>query len=317
MPAELNQQYAHVAACYSSPQTQFRFLLLIFTVIIFLIIRILKLGLNNPKRPVPPQLSKLIIAVIKLVLWIQIIPILVNRVGIAVDSLVAVVTAIALTIGMSLRPNAENFVAGVALMLEKPVELGDLVTLGGATGKAITGKVTTLGLALTTVQESDGNTVMIPNMKIFQGPMVNFSTAGRARIDVDFELLPTVRISEARECMLEVLSHLELVLPEPPPAVILKDVTQTSLKVVARFWVEPSKVFSANFPVREALHEALAAKGALAFWRASVGGALAQLEAVGYPGLAEGGGKKDSSQSSASAGGGDPDGDIAQFSVVV
>jgi len=105
--------------------------------------------------------------------------------------------------------------------------------------------------------------------------MVNFSTAGRARIDVDFELLPTVRISEARECMLEVLSHLELVLPEPPPAVILKDVTQTSLKVVARFWVEPSKVFSANFPVREALHEALAAKGALAFWRASVGGALA------------------------------------------
>lgn len=81
------------------------FLLLIFTTIIKIVLRLVKAIMNNPQRPVPEQLAKFIAAALKIVLWMQIVPILVNKIGIAVDSIVAVVTAIALTIGMSMKPS--------------------------------------------------------------------------------------------------------------------------------------------------------------------------------------------------------------------
>jgi len=296
---------------------------LIFMLIIKALLRVLKMLLNNPKRPVPEQLTRLIIVSLKLVLWMQIIPILVNRIGIAVDSMVAVVTAIALTIGMSMKSNAENFVAGVALMLEKDddhtgkIELGDMVELGG-----IKGKITTLGLALTTVQEPDGNVVHIPNMKLFSGPMTNFSSPGRARIDVKFRILPSVTMKKVRAVMLEVLRQHPLVMSEPAPTVILIDVKETAMIVAARVWVEPDKIFGANFPIREALHAALQSRRMLAFFRASVGHTLEQLEHLGYPGLS------DDAESDDAAGDGADDtaaadkskkltDEVAQISVVV
>jgi small conductance mechanosensitive channel len=297
------------------------FLLLIFTIVISIILKVLRTAVNNPRHPMPEQLGRLIIALVKLVLWIQIIPIVVNRVGIAVDSVVAVVTAIALTIGMSLRPQAENVVAGVALMLNAPCKEGDMVCFAG-----VKGKCHNLGLALTTIAQSTGELVHIPNMKVFSAPMDNYSAQERQRIDVDFHVLPSADVKELRKIILKTLNVINstkvltgndpLVLAEPPPVMILKDVTQTSLKVTARVWVEPDKMFSANFPIREALHDALAEKGVLAFWRTSVGQTLEQLEDVGFPGLAGTGRKGHSQRSGPGADNAEADSDMVQMAIV-
>ena len=223
-------------------------LLLVFMLVIQSIVRVAKLVMKNPKRPMPEQLARFIIALIKLILWIQVIPILVGRIGIAVDSLVAVVTAVSLTIGMSMRPHAENFVSGVALLFEKPFEVNDVVVLAG-----IKGRVQTIGLATTEVEEPDGNRVLIPNMKVFGAPMVNYSTTGRCRLDIDLPLLPSVSMAEVREQMLLTLGRCDVVMREPAPAVLLKEITRTALVVTARVWVESPKAFAANFSIREDL----------------------------------------------------------------
>lgn len=195
-----------------------------------------------------PERRRFVIALIKLILWVQVIPILVGRIGIAVDSLVAVVTAISLTIGMSMRPHAENFVSGVAMLFEKPFDVDDVVALAG-----IKGRVHTIGLAVTTVQEPNGNRVLMPNMKVFGAPMVNYSTVGRCRLDIDLPLLPSVSMAEMRERMLLTLGRCDVVMREPAPQVLLKEITRTALVVTARVWVGSPTVFSAHFSIREDL----------------------------------------------------------------
>ena len=153
-------------------------------------------------------------------------------------------------------------------------------------------------------------------MKLFSQPMTNFTSPERARIEVKFHILPTSDVQAVRECMMGVMTRHPLALPEPKPVVILKgmptwgsnprngteqrpesasmlltrsahggaDVTQTDLVVAARVWVDPAKIFSAQYPIREELHEVLQARGHLAFFRTSIA-RTKRLSALGYPAM--------------------------------
>lgn len=91
-------------------------LFLIFYLTIWVICKTIRKTLayhsKHAAKPLDAQLVAFVITAIKLLLWIQIVPILVNQVGIAVDSVIAVLGAITVGIGLSLRATAENFVAG-------------------------------------------------------------------------------------------------------------------------------------------------------------------------------------------------------------
>ena len=107
-------------------------LLVIFSLVICLLTSTIRRVGSNPKRPVSPQILHFMISLVKAILWMAVIPILIMRIGIASDSLVAVVTSITLSVAMSVRPLAENLFAGVALLAEKIYSVGDVVVLAGS-----------------------------------------------------------------------------------------------------------------------------------------------------------------------------------------
>ena len=111
------------------------------------------------------------------------------------------------------------------------------------------------------------------------------------------------------------------VLDDPPPQVIVKDLTQTALVAAIRVWVAPPNAFKAPPAVREKCRESLLAGGVpLAEWRASVGSTLNALEAAGYPGLAstgEGGAGSSKGARPAGSAADDPGEDVAVQAVAV
>lgn len=259
-------------------------LLVIFSLVICLLTSTIRRVGSNPKRPVSPQILHFMISLVKAILWMAVIPILIMRIGIASDSLVAVVTSITLSVAMSVRPLAENLFAGVALLAEKIYSVGDVVVLAGSKGT-----VAEVRLGVTVLENPNGETITIPNMKVFQAPMVNVSTKERTRIEVEFEIVPTASMAQVRDALVDGASAAsKMVLSEPAPKVIVKELTQTALVAAIRVWVKPEHVFTAPHTVREACREALIlARVPLAIWRTEVANALDAMETAGFPGLAD------------------------------
>ena len=259
-------------------------LLVIFSLVICLVTSTLRRVGNNPKRPISPQIMHFMVSIVKAILWMAVIPILIMRIGIASDSLVAVVTSVTLSVAMSVRPLAENLFAGVALLAEKIYNVGDVVVIAGAKGT-----VAEVRLGVTVLENPNGETVTIPNMKVFQAPMVNISTKERTRIEVDFDIEPAASMAQVRDALIDGASGLtKVVLAEPAPKVIVKELTQTALVAAIRVWVKPEHTFMASHTVREACRESLIlARVPLAMWRSDVANALEAMEEAGYPGLAE------------------------------
>jgi len=224
--------------------------------------------MKNPKRPIDADIQPFILKTLAAFLWMQFIPVVIGQIGIDTTALLAIITNLTLAVAFSLRPMVENFVMGMSLVLLKPFQLGEVVQAGG-----VPGTVREIKATYTLIGQPDGNLIYVPNAKILGGSVVNFSKAGKARIDVGgFPLAHTVNLDVARKTMLEALAKLEIVLQEPKPAMIVTELTALSVVVAARVWVDPSKMPPAPFVVREAVVAAFLASADVPIARSPLAG---------------------------------------------
>lgn len=266
---------------------------LIFGIVVWLVGKIIRkcvhLQARRRKKKLDDHVVQLLdlgVIVVKGLMWLQMIPMLVETVGVAVDSMVAIISALTVGVGLSLRGLAENFVMGVVLAVMRPFEPGDLIV---ACGKH-KGFVQRIFVMYTVVREPNGALVHLPNSKVALGPMANLSKLGRARLDVGrFELSHAANLERAREALLEACRGLAKVFQEPPPQMIVVDISQTAVSVAARIWCAAGDQLTIAFAVREAVYKRFGDAGVpLASWQPAVAGALEQLEELGYPGLPSG-----------------------------
>jgi len=266
-------------------------LFVIFFIIIWIVCTVLRKSIkwqskHGHAKHIDDQLVSFLISGIKVIMWVQIIPILVEQVGIAVDSMIAVLGAITVGVGLSLRPVAENFVSGVILTINKPFQIGDLVEL---TGK-IKGKVKQVGMGWTIVEEPDGGLVHVPNAKVTTAPMINNTAKGTHRLDVGkFDLAHGVDLHAARAAIVDAASAHAKVLPDPAPRMLVLDISQSAVTVAVRVWVAAEDQLAAPFAVREAVYLHLVRnKVPLAVWKPHVTETVRRLTEANYPGLTDG-----------------------------
>ena len=81
---------------------------LMFLMIVKLIVWAVKTVMSNPKQPVDPAVRPFVLLSLKALLWIQILPIVIGQIGINIDSMLAVISAVALAVGIALRPMVEK-----------------------------------------------------------------------------------------------------------------------------------------------------------------------------------------------------------------
>lgn len=108
-----------------------------------------------------------------------------SEVGIATASVLAVLGAAGLAIGLALQGTLQNIAAGMMLLLLRPFRVGDVIEGSGAAA----GIVREVGLFTTRIERSDGNMVFVPNSQIWSNPVINYSCGGTQRIEVDVSLV--------------------------------------------------------------------------------------------------------------------------------
>lgn len=236
----------------------------IFYVVVWIIVRIVRGMLKNPVLKIKDDVLNTFVMSIKFFLWIQLIPIIIGQIGIPMDSVISVITAVTFSVGIAMRGAVENFVCGILLITLTPFNQGDVVHLARS-GK-ITGSVLGTGMSFTEVRDPDGSHIYVPNSAAYNSPIHNHTLEGKCRIDAYLPLpahTSAQGLMKARRVMLNALANEDYILKEPrlEPHMHIKAVTEMHVIVCARVWVLPSHFYTAEFQILETVRQAFVLSG--------------------------------------------------------
>lgn len=169
-----------------------------------------------------------------------------SQLGINTSSLVALIGAAGLAIGLALQNSLQNFAAGVMILIFKPFRKGDFIEAAGTSGK-----VEQMGLLVLELRTGDNKTVLVPNGKVFADSIVNYSRNETRRIDLIFDISYDADIEKAKSIIAKVLFDEENVLNHPEPTIAVGSLAPSSVQLFVRPWVQTSKYASTQFDLLE------------------------------------------------------------------
>ena len=141
--------------------------------------------------------------------------------GIDTTSLIALLGAAGLAIGLSLQSSLSNFASGVMLIIFRPFTKGDFVEAGGATGV-----VDSISIFTTTMTTPDNKEVIVPNGAMLGGNITNFSARPTRRVDMVFGISYDDDLKKAKEILAEIIAADDRVLAEPAPVITVGELAR-------------------------------------------------------------------------------------------
>ncbi len=179
-----------------------------------------------------------------------------DRFGLQTTSLVALIGAAGLAIGLSLQGALANVAAGVLVLSLRPFKVGDAVLVNGTAGM-----VEDIGLFITKLRTFEGVVVYMPNGSIWGNDVQNFSQARSRRADLTFGIGYGDDMGEAIRAIRAVLAEDERVLAEPEPMVVVDALGDSSVDLLCRFWTAPADLFTTRWAVTQAVKARFDAEG--------------------------------------------------------
>jgi small conductance mechanosensitive channel len=198
------------------------------------------------RRNVDDILVRFIASVTNVVLLLIIVIAAIGSLGINTTSLVALVGAAAIAVGVALQDSLKNFAAGVMLIVFRPFGTGDEIEAAGITG--IVEEITTFNTILRT---PDNREIIVPNGAIYQDNIINYSARSTRRIDMVFGIGYDDDIRKAREIIEATLEADERVLKEPEPVIAISELADSSVNFAVRPWVKTEDYGVVNFDLTE------------------------------------------------------------------
>jgi len=179
-----------------------------------------------------------------------------SQLGVKTTSVIAVLGAASLAIGLALQGALANVAAGVMLLVLRPYRVGDVVEIDGKTG-------TVRGLDLFATRLSDGENLMIftPNAKAFGATIVNLSAPVARRAQLDFVIDYGDDVDRALALLLACAAAEPRVSPKPPAWAKLTALGDKGLTVSLRAWIPPKDFEDARFDLMKAAKDRLEAAG--------------------------------------------------------
>lgn len=176
----------------------------------------------------------------------------VGQLGVSTGSLLTVLGAAGLAVGLALKDSLSNIAAGVMLMLLRPFTVGDFVTVAGQTGTVR--KVTIFHTLLATI---DNQLVMAPNAAILGDTIVNVTANPTRRIDLVVGVSYADDTEQAKAVIAGVLAAEARVLRDPAPLVAVAELADSSVNLAVRPWVATADYWAVRFDLIEGIKRAL------------------------------------------------------------
>ena len=207
-------------------------------------------------RKMDPALRGFLAAILSTVFTFVIALVAVEQLGVNTTSLLALLGAAGLAVGLALKDSLSNFAAGVMLILFKPFKIGDFVEAGG-----VAGAVEKIEVFNTIFKSGDNKEIIVPNSQIYGGTITNYSARPTRRIDLVVGISYDDDMKKARDLILAVLAADERVLKDSEPVVAVDELGDNSVNFVVRPWVTSGDYWVVKWALLEAIKNTFDSNG--------------------------------------------------------
>ncbi len=214
------------------------------------------IGKIMTKRGTDEVLTSFVISIIRWVLLLFVVIASLSQLGVDTTSLIALLGAAGLAIGLALQGSLANFAAGVMLIIFRPFTRGDFVEVAGASGV-----VDSISIFTTTMTTPDNKEVIVPNGAILANNITNYSARPTRRVDMVFGISYDDDIRQARQILESIVATDPRILKEPAPVVALGELADSSVNFVVRPWVKSADYWSVLWETTEAVKRRFDAEG--------------------------------------------------------
>jgi small conductance mechanosensitive channel len=169
-----------------------------------------------------------------------------SQLGIDTTSLIALLGAAGLAVGLALKDSLSNFAAGVMLLVFRPFRIGDFVSVAG-----VDGSVEKIHVFTTTILTPDNKENIIPNSAVYGGVITNYSAKETRRVDMVFGIGYEDDIKKAKEVLMSIVTSHEKTLSDPAPLVAVSELADSSVNFAVRVWSKTSDYWTVYFDCQE------------------------------------------------------------------
>ncbi len=172
----------------------------------------------------------------------------INQIGIQTTSLIAVLGAAGLAIGLALQGSLSNFAAGVLIVVFRPYRVGDFVEAAG-----ISGSVEQVQILTTVLKTGDNKQIIVPNSQIMDSVITNYSANDTRRVDLTIGVSYGDDIDKVRTTIQSLVDADSRILKDPACTIAVAALADSSVNFTVRPWVKTADYWSVMFDLTEAI----------------------------------------------------------------
>ncbi len=225
---------------------------LIFAIGWFAIKGGLKFLRRSMKDRVDPTLAGFINSMAKVLLIIVLAISALGTAGIEMTSFVVILGAASFAAGLALQGSLSNFAGGVILLLFRPFEVGDFISVGGDWGT-----VDEIQILYTTIYTPQQQKLYIPNGNLANERILNFSETSKRRLDMQFGIGYDDDFERAKKIIKDIAEESELIYSKPEPTIRVGEHAGSSVEIFTRVWINPDHYWDVWFYMHEEVKKRL------------------------------------------------------------
>ncbi len=197
----------------------------------FIVRSVRRILADKMRRDQLELLTKTIYFVILTLAFVSVLPIL----GLNLSGLLVAGGIAGIVLGFASQSVVANLISGLFLISERPIKIGDQVNIDG-----VTGFVEDIRVMSTIIRTYDGTYVRIPNEKVFNSNIINYVANVARRFEYVIGISYEDDAEKAVEIIEKVIEEEPFALKEPPPAVFVDELGESSVNIVVRIWAPAS-----------------------------------------------------------------------------
>ncbi|MGI6722205.1 MAG: mechanosensitive ion channel family protein [Anaerovoracaceae bacterium] len=217
---------------------------LIGLLVIKIVLTVLRKALK--KSVLDEVLHRFIVNAVKLLLFIVLLLMVLNRLHIQTASLITVLGVGGAAIALALKDSLGNIAGGIVVMVTKPFTSGDYVDIEGTTGY-----IKHIDLLITTLTTNDNKVITVPNGRVITSVLTNYSRLDTRRVDLKFGIGYDADVEKARDLMFALAESNPMILGDPEPFCGVSANTESAVELDFFVWTKTENYWPVKYFMEE------------------------------------------------------------------
>ena len=219
-----------------------------------ILLKVIKVALEkaNTEETVRIFIANLLNTVFTVIIFVAAI----NQLGVETTSIIALLGAAGLAIGLALQGSLANFAAGILIVIFRPYKVGDYIEAGTNVGT-----VKDIQIFSTVLRTPDNKAIVVPNGSIMDGSITNYSEQPTRRIDIIASCSYEDDLDKVKQVLKTILDSEERILTEPKPQIAVSELAESSVNFIVRPWVNSSDYLPVMYSLLEQIKKTFDQEG--------------------------------------------------------